>query len=211
MTPPDLIASCPNVFHELGRRRTSPSLMVSPIWSHGGKARAESMSKEERSLAARSAALARWANDGIQRAPFDGDFTVGGVAIKAAVLPNGKRLLTQGTLLLALGRSRTPKAGTGGSIVDGLPFFLQADQLKLFISEELRLSTTPILFRLKTGQKAIGYDANLLPMVRTSRLSRPLPVADEEGDDDAEEDVDKHGWEGRGPILLPGSWPGVGV
>ena len=46
-----------------------------------------------------------------------------------------------------------------------MPFFLQANQLKPFISEELRSSTTPIVFRLKSGQRTIGYDANLLPMV----------------------------------------------
>jgi hypothetical protein len=28
-----------------------------------------------------------------------------------------------------------------------------------FISEELMLSTTPILFRLKSGAKTVGYDA----------------------------------------------------
>jgi hypothetical protein len=136
------------------------------IQSRGGKARAESLTPDERKQIARAAAQARWDNDGATNASHDGDLNIGGKQIKAAVLPNGKRLLTQGTFLLALGRSRTPKAGTGGSgSVDGLPFFLAAEQLKPFISEELRLSTTPIIFRLKTGQKAVGYDANLLPMV----------------------------------------------
>lgn len=56
--------------------------------------------------------------------------------------------------------------GTGGfSNVDGLPFFLSAEILNPFISDELRLSTTPIFFRLKSGQRAVGYDALLLPMV----------------------------------------------
>lgn len=69
-------------------------------------------------------------------------------------------------MLTAIGRSRTPKAGTGGTVnVDGLPFFLSAEILKPFITDELRLSTTPIFFRLKGGQKAVGYDALLLPMV----------------------------------------------
>ena len=52
-----------------------------------------------------------------------------------------------------------PQAGTGGSVnVDGLPFFLSAEVLKPFITEELRLSTTPIFFRLKGGQRAVGKD-----------------------------------------------------
>src|SRR6202035_168580 len=73
---------------------------------------------------------------------------------------------SQGTVLQAIGRSRTPKGGTGEfSTVDGLPFFLQAEVLKPFISEELMMSTTPILFRLKRGVRTVGYDAMLLPMI----------------------------------------------
>ena len=131
----------------------------------GGLARAENMSKEERSASARKAAEARWSAD-LPQASHDGPLQIGDALLVAAVLPNGKRLLSQGTVLQAIGRSRTPKAGTGGfSTVDGLPFFLQAETLKPFISEELMMSTTPILFRLKSGQKTVGYDAMLLPMV----------------------------------------------
>jgi hypothetical protein len=131
----------------------------------GGLARAESMSREERSASAKKAAEARWSAD-LPQASHDGPLQIGDSMLVAAVLPNGKRLLSQGTMLQAIGRSRTPKAGTGGfSTVDGLPFFLQAETLKPFISEELMMSTTPILFRLKSGQKTVGYDAMLLPMV----------------------------------------------
>jgi len=135
--------------------------------SKGGKARAEGLSPSRRREIARQAAEARW-HPQIPQATHEGDLRIGKaeVVIKAAVLPSGKRLLSQGTFLRALGRSRTPKAGTGGlSTVDGLPFFLQAEQLKPFISEELRLSTTPIMFRLKSGQRSIGYEAELLAHV----------------------------------------------
>jgi hypothetical protein len=130
----------------------------------GGIARAEALSAQERRDSARNAALARWSSD-LPRATHDGPLELAGTEIIAAVLPNGKRLLSQGTFLRAIGRSRTPKAGTGGMIVDGLPFFLAAEQLRPFISEELRLSTTPIMFRLVSGQRAVGYGAELLPMV----------------------------------------------
>src|SRR5450759_4897793 len=101
----------------------------------GGLARAESMSKEERSASAKKAALARWSAE-LPQASHDGPLQIGDAVLVAAVLPNGKRLLAQGTFLKAIGRSRTPKAGTGGlSSVDGLPFFLQAELLKPFISE----------------------------------------------------------------------------
>lgn len=140
------------------------------IQSKGGKARARNLSPERKKEIASNAAAARWASSEgtpqIPKATHDGDLDIAGHTIKAAVLSNGKRLLTQGTFLLALGRSRTPKAGTGGmATVDDLPFFLQAEQLKPFISEELRESTTPIFFRLKSGQRAVGYDAKLLTKV----------------------------------------------
>lgn len=109
--------------------------------------------------------MARWSAD-LPQASHDGPLPLGGTELIAAVLPTGKRLLSQGTFLSALGRSRTPPRGTGGSsTVDGLPFFLQAEPLQPFISDELRLSTTPILFRLKDGRRTVGYEAELLPKV----------------------------------------------
>jgi hypothetical protein len=131
----------------------------------GGDARAANLSTERKRAIGKLAADARWGAD-LPRATHDGPLQIGDATLMAAVLPNGKRLIVQGTMLTAIGRSRTPKAGTGGSVnVDGLPFFLSADILKPFITEELRLSTTPIFFRLKGGQRAVGYDALLLPMV----------------------------------------------
>jgi hypothetical protein len=149
----------------------------------GGHARAESLTPEQRKEIASKAALARW-NVGIPQAEFEGDFPIGSKTLSAAVLPNGKRLLTQSAFLTTLGRSRTPKAGTGVlSTVDGVPFFLQADVLKTHISEELLTSTTPIFFRSKSGKKMVGYDAELLPMVaevylkmRDDLISKGKPI-----------------------------------
>jgi hypothetical protein len=135
------------------------------IQSKGGKARASRLSRDRRIQIARKAANSRWASD-LPQASHDGPLHIGDATLVAAVLPNGKRLLSQGTVLQAIGRSRTPKAGTGGfTTVDSLPFFLQAEVLKPFVSDELMMSTTPILFRLKTGARTVGYDAMLLPMI----------------------------------------------
>src|SRR5260370_33191626 len=131
----------------------------------GGDARAASRSTERKKAIGKLAADARWGSD-LPQATHDGPLPIGDTILAAAVLPNGKRLLSQGTFLQALGRSRTPKAGTGGlTTVDGLPFFLRAEVLKIFISEELRLSATPILFRSRTGRRTVGSDAALLPRV----------------------------------------------
>ncbi|MBX3387592.1 MAG: hypothetical protein KF768_13570 [Phycisphaeraceae bacterium] len=131
----------------------------------GGKARAAALTPEEKKAIARKGAEARWGVD-MPVASHEGEFLLGDKTISAAVLPNGKRLLTQATFLRALGRSRSPKAGTGVlSTVDGLPFFLQAHALKPFISEDLSASTTPIFFRNKDNKRMVGYDAHVLPDV----------------------------------------------
>lgn len=131
----------------------------------GGIARRDSLTPDERSAIAKKAASARWESE-IPKATHEGEFLIGDSSVSAAVLPDGTRLLLQSTFLRALGRSRSPKAGTGVlSTVDGLPFFLQAEVLKPFINNELAESTKPVFFRTKSGKKTAGYDATLLPMV----------------------------------------------
>lgn len=142
------------------------------------------MSPEERKDIARQAALTRWDSD-IPIATHEGTFNLGKTEIGAVVLPNGVRLLTQATFLRALGRSRSPKAGTGVlNTVDGIPFFLQAEALKSFIDEDLLASTTPVFYRTKSGKKGVGYDANLLPRVAEVYL-KMRDAALEEGGNDA--------------------------
>lgn len=133
--------------------------------SRGGKARAATLSAERKSEIARAGAEARWGTE-LPKADYEGDFNLGDATISCAVLPNGSRIITQAAFLRALGRSRSPKAGTGVlTTVDQLPFFLQADALKPFISEDLVQSTNPIFYRTKSGARAVGYDARLLPQV----------------------------------------------
>ena len=131
----------------------------------GGVARKNALSPKRRSEIAKLAAVSRWDSD-LPTATHEGDFKLGDEVVSSAVLPNGLRVITQATFLRSLGRSRSPKAGTGVlSTVDQLPFFLQAEVLKPFISEDLAMSTTPLFYRTLTGGKGVGYDARLLPKV----------------------------------------------
>ncbi|HVU54303.1 MAG TPA: P63C domain-containing protein [Puia sp.] len=98
------------------------------------------------------------------KATHEGKLTIGDFEIPCAVLADGTRLLTQGGFLKAIGRSRTPKAGTGGSVAE-IPFFISAANLKPFIDNELLMSTIPISFITVKGMKAWGYRADLLPKV----------------------------------------------
>lgn len=132
----------------------------------GGVARRDALSPEQRSEIAKKAADARWDASSLPRATHEGAFQIGEAELACANLPSGQRVITQATFLRSLGRSRSPKAGTGVlSTVDELPFFLQADVLKPFITNELAESTRPIFYRAKGGGKGVGYDATLLPKV----------------------------------------------
>lgn len=128
----------------------------------GGKARAAKMTKAQRSVIASVAAESRWGK--LPRATHEGELTIGD--IRCAVLEDKTRVLTQESFLLAIGRAGKAKGGQGSSLmVDKMPPFLAANNLKPFITKELQEATRPVVFRALGGQKAFGYDAMLLPMV----------------------------------------------
>src|SRR6476469_9391774 len=102
--------ACNDMMHALIRKGVAR--MSENPKARGGHARAQAMSKEERQESARRAALARWSVD-LPQAMYEGLVQIGDTEIYAAVLEKGKRLLSQATFLRALGRSRSPKAGTG--------------------------------------------------------------------------------------------------
>ena len=94
----------------------------------------------------------------------DRPLVIGDIEIPCYVLEDETRVLSQGGFLQAIGRSRTPKAGTGG--VDLTQSILAASNLKPFVSESLGVSTKPILFLVaSSGPIAYGYPAELLPKV----------------------------------------------
>jgi hypothetical protein len=132
--------------------------------SKGGEARAESLAPQKRSEIATLAANARWSKD-LPKATHTGIIVIAGRPLSCAVLETGKRLLTQETFLMAIGRAGKAKGKTGSFVVDGMPPFLAAENLIPFISEDLRQSTTPIFCRNEKGIRLAGYDAILLPMV----------------------------------------------
>ena len=133
--------------------------------AQGGLTRAARLSPQERKRIAVRASEARWGVE-LLRATHEKSFTVNGREIFAAVLENGKRVLTQESFLRAIGRAAKAKAGTGNRTrVDGLPAFLTAEALNTFVTDEIRQATTPIIFRNLSGQRTYGYDALLLQMV----------------------------------------------
>jgi hypothetical protein len=135
--------------------------------SKGGKARAKSLTPEERSAIARRAALTRHSK-GLPRAIAEGTLIIGDLRIACAVLEDETRVLTQEGFLTAIGRAGKAKGGEGAG-VDGKAAFLRARNLEPFISKDLVVSTSPVEFVPLRGPgyqgRAFGYRAKLLPDV----------------------------------------------
>jgi hypothetical protein len=130
----------------------------------GGYARAAKLTPEERQGIAKKAAQTRWEGK-LLRATHEGILKLGDIEISCAVLENGQRVLTQSSFMKALGRSRQAK---GRQYYDGdvnLPAFLTAKNLKPFISDELKVTSSQIIFKPLKSHKAFGYSADLLPKV----------------------------------------------
>lgn len=89
---------------------------------------------------------------------------IGELPIECYVLEDGRRVLTQESFLVAMGRAPKAKGGHGvRANVDSLPPFLAASNLKPLIEKEITGSTRPIEFRSTTGSNVWGYPAELLP------------------------------------------------
>src|SRR5882762_5493841 len=98
--------------------------------ARGGIARRDALSPEKRVEIARRAAEIRWT---APKATHTGELHIGDLVIECAVLPDGKRVLSQRGVGKALGRRSAGRkqADAGG---EKLPFFLDVSSLKPFIS-----------------------------------------------------------------------------
>lgn len=132
--------------------------------ARGGLARAERLTKEERTEIARKAARAKW-DTNLPRATHEGDLQIGDASIPCAVLEDGRRVFTQSGFMRAIGRARQAKGRQHYKGDVNLPAFLTAQNLKPFISKELEVTSSQIEFRTVRGIKAFGYPAELLPNV----------------------------------------------
>lgn len=137
------------------------------IQSKGGDARAKSLTPEERSDIARNAALARHEKTGkpMPKATHEATLELGGTDIDCAVLEDRTRVLSRAGFVRAIGRKGKVKGGEVYSPEFQLPVFLAADNLKPYITSELRENSTPINYKQLKGGVAIGFKAELLPSV----------------------------------------------
>lgn len=138
--------------------------------SNGGKARAKNMSAEQLSESAKKAVAARIEKSKLPTAINEGILPIDGIALDVAVLPDGKRVISQTSVFEALNRTqRGFKAITDsnqrmfGEI--RVPPFMDAKNLLPFINEELFEAMQKITYKSKSGMVREGYDAIILPLV----------------------------------------------
>lgn len=134
----------------------------------GGRARAESLSSDERKAIARKAAQSRWAKSGHQPVPQathgsdDHPLRIPGVKVEIPcyVLSDGRRVLIQRGMLTALQISQGT-AGRGGG--DRIAKFIATKSIKPYVPKGLsEVITEPIRFRTPAGGDAYGYEATIL-------------------------------------------------
>lgn len=146
----------------------------------GGKARAAKMTAEERSASARKASAARWEHQGEVRAVLagspDSPLRIGDVEIECYVLDDDTRVITQASMLRAVGRSARIPGAEGAD--EALPPILRAKSIRPYIQGVIE-QAQPISFKLPTGTRANGYRADLLPTIceiyLAARADKKLP------------------------------------
>ena len=154
--------------------------------SAGGRARAQKLSREQRSEISRNAAETRWqrqreknGTNAAHRAAYSGALLIGDSRIECAVLDDGQtRVLAQGTVLQALGRA--PSMGRRGPAESAKRApFLSAANLEEFISPELLETLEPIEYRLPGNRfVSVGYKAETLPLICDVYLAARLKYGD---------------------------------
>ena len=112
----------------------------------GGKGRMASTTPEQRSAQSKKAG----SSPRLPRATHSGTLQIGDISLSVAVLEGGVRVITQRAMGRALGkRTGGPTKLPGG--VPLLPSFLAYESLKPFITNDITVFCTPIIFRLPNG------------------------------------------------------------
>lgn len=97
---------------------------------------------------------------GIYEATHRGYLNIAGIEIPCAVLSNGKRIISQTGIFEAFDRPRK-----GEKRREGLPSIIGAKNLMPYVNEEIRAKCHAIHYFHTNGRTAVGYDAELIPLV----------------------------------------------
>lgn len=133
------------------------------------KARAESLTAEQRKEIAKNAAEKRWGKK-LPKATHTGEITIGDIVIPCAVLADGTRVLSEHAINNNLGVSggktyRLREKTASENDTGPLPIFLASKALQPYISEVFDgIDLQPVEYQIGT-KTAIGHEADILPKV----------------------------------------------
>ena len=143
---------------------------MSDHFSKGGKARAESLTAEERKEIAKKAAESRWAEKPIPEAICNGVLEIGDFEIACAVLKDGSRIISEGGISSKLGPSggktyRLRDKQAEKSVMGPLPLFLASKALEPFILEVFEEGDLNPVSYIDGDKEQVGFSASILPKV----------------------------------------------
>lgn len=144
--------------------------------AEGGKARAVSLTPEERSAIAKKGAAARWKDGGdLPKETHAGELKIGDRAIPCSVLEDGRRVLSQRAVMRTMGASMGGHQSAEDMVGDAakLPRFMARKSLIPFIDNDLMvLLENPVSYRGRQGGKpSLGYEATALPKMCSAILN----------------------------------------
>ena len=100
-------------------------------------------------------------NDKTPKATHSGILKIGNAEIPCHVLENGERILSTRGIMKSIGRTWRGRKYSGTQ----LPVFLEAKNLKSYITDDLATVLSPKTFKPKTGHQSEGYKAEILPVI----------------------------------------------
>jgi hypothetical protein len=112
-----------------------------------GRARAKSLSPEEKSEIGRMGGKKRWEGHQpeLPKAKYEAVLRLGSIELPVAVLADGTRLMTRIGFIRAIGRTGKAKGGRQYDMESKLPVFLTAKNLRPFLDNDLTENSTEAL------------------------------------------------------------------
>lgn len=97
----------------------------------------------------------------IPKADFSGEIAIKDIKIPCYVLENGERIISTRGIMKSLGRTWRGRKYSGTQY----PVFIEAKNLKQFISSELDAVLAPLTFKTDRGTTSEGFKAEILPII----------------------------------------------
>lgn len=117
---------------------------------------------DPRKIAAQIAADKRWGKE-IERATHQGIINIADTSLDCYVLTDGRRIISQTSIMSILGRSQSSGRRTRN---DNRPPFLEANNLLPYITPELKVQLQRVQYRVgDEKQEKSGYNAEILPRI----------------------------------------------